>query len=138
MVALVPLSGDVHVDGMLRPCRREAILIGNNATAAERRCLYNALLGIEWLPPKAHSAIRQELGSSSSWQKTRRWMRLQHRVDQVKARMRKEGLRRRGGIDQAAHEEIAAAERMEAAALKKGLQRFRVRGRLAIKEIAER
>src|SRR5262249_56103293 len=65
IVALVPLVGDVRLGRTVRLRWREAILIGKDATAAERRRFYNALREIKWLPPRAHSAILQALGSSS-------------------------------------------------------------------------
>jgi hypothetical protein len=124
MVALVPIFGDVRVGGTLRPRWREAILIGNDATADERRSFYEALLEMKWLPPKARSAIAQEQGSSLRKQKfddeKRRMMRLEYQV--------KTGMR--------THREIAAGEGIKVAALKQEFQRFRKRERLGMKEIA--
>jgi hypothetical protein len=122
MVALVPLFGDVRVGGKLRPRWREASLIVEDATADERKRLYEALLEMKWLPPKARNAFLQALGFTRRKQKsddeTRQMMRLQHR------------------IKLAPYKEIAASEGITVAALKKQLQRFRKRERRSKQEIA--
>jgi hypothetical protein len=138
MVALVPLSGD----SVLRPRWREAILIANDATADEQRRLYETLREMKWLPPKARSAFQQALGSTLRKQKfddeARRIMFLLHRVNKVKERIKKDGQRPKGGIHEAAHEEVAAGEGITVAALKKQLQRFRKGERSALEEIRKR
>jgi len=121
---LVPLVGDVRLGRTVRLRWREAILIGKDATAAERRRFYNALREIKWLPPRAHSAILQALGSSSLRKQkfddeTRRMMRLQHRIDQGATR-----------------KQIAAGEGIKVSALNKQLQRFRDQQRLGKGDIA--
>src|SRR5262249_1045795 len=136
-VALVPFFGDVGVGETLEPRWEKAVLIiGKRATPAVRRRLFYALLEIEWFPPKAGSVLWQKLASSASWQKTRRWVRLQRRVEHVKERMRREGLHPKGGIAKAAHEEVAAKEGTTGEALERGLRRFKKRS--AVKKVVRK
>ena len=125
MVALVPLFGKVRVGGTLQPCWREAVLLGNDATAKEREHFYQILIEqIDWLPPEARSSILQTLGSSLSKRnledETRRVGRWDYEVKTHKRTLK----------------EIAASEGMKVATLKKQLSRFRERERFGKAEIA--
>jgi hypothetical protein len=125
MVALVPLVGKVRVGETLQPCWREAIVVGNDATAKEREHFFQILIEqIEWLPPEARSSILQALNSSLSEKNLEDEMRRLGRFDyEVKTQKR-------------TLKEIAASEGMKVATLKKQLSRFRDRERLGKAEIA--
>jgi hypothetical protein len=137
VLALVPLFGD-DVGGEWLPRWEEAKLIRCNATAAERKDFYYWALALKWLPSKAGSAFAHELGTSLRKRKSHELMMLQYRVDLAKKYMRKEGERPRGGIHEAAYQEIAEEEGTTAEALKKQLKRFRQREPHAMKKLAPR
>jgi hypothetical protein len=90
-----------------------------------RRAFYQALLDIEWLPSKIHSAVMSELGLSLQKRKSdieeARTLTLNLLVDECKARMRENGEQPRGGIHDSAVAEIAARHGMTAEALKQAL-----------------
>ena len=79
-----------------------------------RRAFYQALLDIEWLPSKIHSAVMSELGLSLQKRKSdieeARTLTLNLLVDECKARMRENGEQPRGGIHDSAVAEIAAGK----------------------------
>jgi hypothetical protein len=125
MVALVPLFGEVRLDGTLEPRWQEAILIGDFATKDEQKQLYGLLYKLKWFPPRARDAILQALGSTRSKQKsddgTRRLMWLQDRINKG-----------------ATYKQVAAAEGIPVGTLKKQLQRFRNDQRDALEVIRKR
>jgi hypothetical protein len=93
-----------------------------------RRAFYQALLDIEWLPSKIHSAVMSELGLSLQKRKSdieeARTLTLNVLVDECKARMRENGEQPRGGIHDSAVAEIAARHGMTAEALKQRITRL--------------
>jgi hypothetical protein len=93
-----------------------------------RRAFYQALLDIEWLPSKIHSAVMSELGLSLQKRKSDfeegRTLILNVLVDECKARMRENGEQPRGGIHDSAVAEIAARHGMTAEALKQRITRL--------------
>jgi len=93
-----------------------------------RRLFYQALLAVEWLPSPIQSAIMSELGLSLQNRKIAvekaRTTTLKFLVDEVKGRMRRDGMRPRGGIHEAAVAEVAARQNMTADALKKRITRL--------------
>ena len=98
-----------------------------------RRSFYQALLEIKWLPSKIQSAVMSELGLSLQKQKSRvenaRTQTLKFLVGQCKARMRGNGERPRGGIQDAAVAEVAARQGMKPEALKQRITRINKRPR---------
>jgi hypothetical protein len=121
-VALVPL--------LARKSFQIIFMARINPNKDERKLFYTALLQIDWLPDTLRSAILRELGSSLRQHK-REFKRseiveLRHLVDAAKARMRKNGERPKGGIDDAALDEVAEQQGLSSgAALKKQLQRYK-------------
>jgi hypothetical protein len=93
-----------------------------------RRAFYQALLEIEWLPSKIHSAVMSELGLSLQKRKSDvekgRTVALKVLVDECKVRMRRNGEQPRGGIHDSAVAEIAARHGMTAEALKQRITRL--------------
>jgi hypothetical protein len=123
-VALVPLlagkskSFQIIVMDRIKPNERE------------RKHFFTALLQIDWLPDTLRGAVLKELGSSLRKHrhefKRSETMRLRALVKEVKARMRKNGERPKGGIDDAALDEVAEREGLPSGvALEKQLQRYK-------------
>jgi hypothetical protein len=107
---------------------RLRLLIGKDEDE-QKRGLYEALLRIDWLPSRFRSAILRELGSSL--QKEKRGFKqveavvLRFMIKEAKARMRKNGERKKGGIHDAAVAEIAERFGITVENLKKRLQRHK-------------
>ena len=116
------ITGEFHV--------RRAVEM-SDANAAERETFYRSLLKLSWLPPELRRVIMLELGLSL--RKQRRdveeavTITLLHIIEERKRAMRAQRLRPRGGLHEAAIEEIAHRQRMTVAALKKRLQRYKRR-----------
>jgi hypothetical protein len=93
-----------------------------------RRSFYQALLAIEWLPSPIQSAVMSELGLSLQKRKSAvekaRTTTLKFLVDEVKGRMRRDSMRPRGGIHDAAVAEVAAGQNMTPDALRKRITRL--------------
>jgi hypothetical protein len=93
-----------------------------------RPLFYQALLAIEWLPSRIQSAVMSELGLSLKKQKIAvekaRTTTLKFLVDEVKGRMRRDSMRPRGGIHEAAVAEVAARQNVTPDALKKRITRL--------------
>ena len=100
-----------------------------HTTTAERRTFYRSLLKISWLPPALRRAVMAELGLSLRRQKRdfeeARTLALRHMIEERKQAMRAQRQRPRGGIHEAAVEEIAHRLGMAVVALKKRLQRYK-------------
>jgi hypothetical protein len=110
---------------------RKAVVIGNKNTAAERRQFCQSLLEIGWLPSALRRVVMEELGLSLRDQKRRikevETITLRKLVEDRKQAMRAQGLRPRGGVHDAAVEEIAQG--MTSDALKQRLRRLNQRAR---------
>jgi hypothetical protein len=105
---------------------RLRLLIGKDEDE-QKRGLYEALLHIGWLPSRFRGAILRELGSSlrqqqQGYAKGYALIR-RHLIKEAKARLRKQGERRRGGIHDAAVDEVAKRFGVKPGTLKKQLQR---------------
>jgi hypothetical protein len=113
-----------------------------NSADEQKRC-YESLLAIPWLAPAVRSAVLNELGRSRQAEKRgiahARAVTLRFRIDQVKARMRKDGEPPRGGIHAAALAEVAEKLNITVEALTRGLTRDneRQRGKLPRKRPRE-
>jgi hypothetical protein len=103
--------------------------MGKDTNEDERKRFYKALLEIDWLPANLRSAILRELGSSLRKQnrgfKQGETLALRHMINEAKARMRKQGERKKGGIHDAAVAEIAEGTGFTVEALRKQLQRHK-------------
>jgi hypothetical protein len=97
------------------------------------RDLYKRLLDISYPPlaPEVRSALMKVLGQSPRRQKAALAepiaVTLQFMIEEVKARMEKDGERPRGGRHEAALTEVARTQGITVGALKKRLQRRRPR-----------
>jgi hypothetical protein len=134
-IAVVPLDwDDVRVDEVTyqatsQPRWEDAVFIDSRKeTAANRKLLYQTLLKMDWLPATLQGAILRELGSS-----TRDYNRelMEHQtagyrylIQQTKARMR-ERKPPRGGINDAAIDEVAKRVGKTSDALKQQLKRYK-------------
>jgi ribosome-associated translation inhibitor RaiA len=136
-VMLVPFSlirrtdevtGECRITGEVHMRRAVEVLYAN---AAERTTFYQSLLEISWLPPALRRAVMAKLGLSLRKQKRdieyARTVTMRHMIEERKQAMRAQRLRPRGGIHEAAVEEIAAALGMTVPTLKKRLQRLKQR-----------
>ena len=95
----------------------------------ERKRFLFALLQIDWLPRKVRRAVLQELGYSVREYEAVKLGAVQLGINHTKERMREEGQELRGGIVNAAREEVAETRGQTGPTLKKQLQRFRRRQR---------
>jgi hypothetical protein len=114
--------------------RREMRLMGNGSTAAEQRQFYRLLLEMDWVPPKLRSVVLKEALCLTLREEKRRdnesaTMALRYLIKDREQAMKAQGLRPRGGVHDAAVEEIADEHGIEVPALKKRLQRLNRRGR---------
>ena len=101
-----------------------------NPNEDERKLFYTALLQIPWLAKGVRRAIHTELGSSPVQHqraiKGAEIMELRELVEAAEARMRKNGERPRGGIHDAALDEVAELKGLSSgAALKRQLTRYK-------------
>jgi hypothetical protein len=112
--------------------RRQVVDIGNWSTAAEQRQLYELLLEMEWLPPALRRVIMAQLKLSLRDQnrliEEARTATLRFLIEERKQAMRAEG-QRRGGVHEAAVEEIADQQGMTVAALKQRMRRMNQRAK---------
>ena len=123
-VALVPLlAGDKRESFEIRFMARI------KPKGDERKRFLWALLQIDWLPRTVRRAVLQELGYSVREYEAVQLDALQLEIEDVEARMLKEGQEPRGGIHNAAREEIAETRGQTGPTLEKQLQRFRRRQR---------
>jgi hypothetical protein len=111
----------------------QAINIGNESTTAEQKQLYQLLLKMDWLPPALRRVIMEELGLSLRDQNRRteevRTITLRCLIEERKQALRAQGQRPRGGVHEAALEEIAGRQGMTVEALKKRLERLKQRAK---------
>jgi hypothetical protein len=110
---------------------RQAVVMKNKNTTAEQRQFYQSLLEIGWLPSALRRVVMEELGLSLRQQKRKIneavTITLRKLVEDRKQAMRAQGLRPRGGVHDAAVEEIAQG--MTSDALKQRLRRLNQRSR---------
>ena len=131
LVALVPLFFHESNDGSLtaRVSWRQTIFMDKHTNEDDRKRFYKALLKIDWLPSSIRGGIQKELGSSLRKQKHDfkhgETVALRHMIKETKARLRKQGERKRGGIYDAAVAEVAERTGVTVEALKKQLQRYK-------------
>jgi hypothetical protein len=100
-----------------------------HADKDEQQTFYRALLELPWLAPGIRSAIMRKFGGrlhqeEKTARSKARLAVLRVMVDEVKARMRKNGERPDLGIDHAAHEEVARAAGMKGSSLQRELDRL--------------
>jgi hypothetical protein len=116
---------------------RQAVEIGNESTAAERRQFYEVLLKNDWLPPALRSAAMKELGLSLREEKRKideiLTNGLRYMIETREQAMNAQGLRPRGGVPDAAVAEIAKQFGIKVDTLKKRLQRLNKRARMRTK-----
>jgi hypothetical protein len=129
VIAVVPLSRDSasmapspHWDGAV-------IIKSRKETGASRRLFYETVSKMDWLPATLRRAIDRELGISPRERKKEAMERqtagLRYLINQTKARMRKNGERPRGGIHDAAVDEIAKEAGRKSPAVKQQLKRYK-------------
>jgi hypothetical protein len=136
-IAVVPLDWDdvrrddeVTYQATSQPRWEDAVFIASRKEkAANCKLLYQTLLKIDWLPATLRGAILRELGSSLREYK-RELMEHQtagydYLIQQTEVRMRKNGEPPRGGIDDAAVEEVAKRVGKSSEALKQQLKRYK-------------
>jgi len=111
---------------------RQAVVMKNTNTTAEQRQLYELLLEMEWLPPALRRVIMAQLKLSLRDQnrliEEARTATLRFLIEERKQAMRAEG-QRRGGVHEAAVEEIADQQGMTVAALKQRMRRMNQRAK---------
>jgi len=104
-----------HITGKHRPTTKfhwkQAVEIGGETTVDNQRQLYSLLSKLEWLPPALSRAVYAEMGITPREYKRRikeaetyLWRRA---IERRKQAMKAEGTRPRGGLHNAAVEEIA-------------------------------
>jgi hypothetical protein len=125
MIALQGLSFD-DAAGTCRVVKTIGIAC-RSSDDEERQLLYKTLLELKWLPSRIRSAILKELSSSLRTVQRDyaggRAEALRCMIDEAKARMRKQRMRKKGGIHDAAVAEIAEHCGITPETLKKQLQR---------------
>ena len=113
-------TGDLGSD--VKVTSRRPVLMEDVDDEAVWKRFYEALLKVPRLAPKVRNAVMRELGRSPRNESAElTWGVTQvHRamVNERKALMRKNGLRPRGGVHEAAIEEIANEQGLSVAALK--------------------
>jgi hypothetical protein len=111
-------------------CRRPIPMDGD-ATSDQQLAFYHALLEIPWFPPGARHAVAAKLGLGRLLQKVKRkkqdavtvtWYRM---FLEIKARMRENGKRPRGGIDTGALNELAEELGVDVDTIIKAFYRFK-------------
>jgi hypothetical protein len=93
----------------------------------QKRRFYQALLHIAWLPSKVRGAILRELGSSLR-QEQGRYAKghaqvLRHLIKEEEMRIRESGERPRGGVHNAAVEEVAKRFKLDPNSMERQLRR---------------
>jgi len=132
-VALIPIFLDDLSDGTVKGYTswQQTIVIGKDSADEDvRNRFYKALSEITWLPPSIRTSALKQLGSSLSKKqrasKRGETLALRHLINEAKARMRKQGKRKKGRrIHDDAVAEVAEQQGMSESALRKQLQRYK-------------
>lgn len=117
-IALIPINAELRATG--RPT-----LVGGNENGEEKKSFYEALLKISWLPPKIRRAVMNELGLSLRAKNNDfnhgMLLVLRLSIAEEKERLKNAGERPRGGIHEAAMQNVARRG-LKVETLKKRLQ----------------
>jgi hypothetical protein len=129
VIAVVPLSRDLRLRASAPWWEGAVVIASREETEANRKLFYETVSKIDWLPDPLRRAILRALGTSPREQERevmeRKTAGLRYLINQTKARMRKNGERPWGGINDAAFDEVAKQVGRKSDALRQQLKRYK-------------